>query len=142
MCIRDSAGEEREHERDDGCEYCAHDESAEEPDEDARDATRDERAGRAPQDRAQHTRAYKHGDEQKRQEARQAPRTAAVPGVIGCGKRLALDDASNLVHAGVDAAIEVILCKEWSDGLGDDAIRDRIGQRALEACLLYTSRCV
>ena len=58
---------------------------------------------------------------------------AGLPVVLGRRQRLAFDELHHLVEAGVDAAVEVALAEGGRDGLGNDALRDGIGQHALEA---------
>ena len=57
----------------------------------------------------------------------------ALPAVIGLGQRLAVDDRDHLRDAGLDASVVVAQFEMRGDGLIDDPIRDRIGQRALES---------
>ena len=55
-----------------------------------------------------------------------------APAAIRRRQRLAVDDLHHLVEAGADAAVDIALAEQRLDGLVDDAVGGRVGQRALE----------
>ena len=57
----------------------------------------------------------------------------ALPFLVGRGQRLAVDHGNHLVDSGLDPAVEIPRFEMRRDGLLDDAVGDRIGQRSFQA---------
>ena len=87
------------------------------------------RPNRRRSDRAAHHRE----DEQERQHLEQARHALRWRARLRLGQRLAIDDPQHAIDAGGDSAGEVAATELRHDVFVDDAVRSRIGQRALEA---------
>ena len=132
---RAPAGHEREEHREESEPDPDRQEAREHPCDHEHEAAGEERAEHAAEDRTQHARGDRHADHHEREPVLEAAAQVRTPGGLGLGRRqgLPVDHREHAVHARVDPAREVAVAETRDDRLVDDAVRDEVGERTLEA---------